>query len=405
MKLLIIADDFTGALDTGVQFAAKGLQVQVMIPPVLPFSGLSSELQVLVIDAETRHLPARQAYQTVFDIVRDALRSGFTHIYKKTDSALRGNAGSELAAVMDAAASEVMAFLPALPKMHRITQNGIQYIDGVPVAESVFGKDPFEPVRESSVEGILTGNWPVKTRCHSVGDEPELREPGIHIYDAQSQEDLEVWGRAFRQMDLRLWAGCAGFAGVIADLMLPKAAQSPLPKTGPGLFVVCGSVNAVTIRQMAEAEKAGFHHIHLTPVQKLEGDWPDKAETIARWLELAASGRCILDVNDPPDCDATARYASGRGLTTEYMRQKIAANLAVLVKAMLDGGLKGTILCTGGDTLLALMKQLNISQLIPAGELAPGVVLTHLTYRENEYHVISKSGGFGEPDLFINLAQ
>ena len=30
MKLLIIADDFTGALDTGVQFAAAGVQVKVI---------------------------------------------------------------------------------------------------------------------------------------------------------------------------------------------------------------------------------------------------------------------------------------------------------------------------------------------------------------------------------------
>ena len=29
VKLLIIADDFTGALDTGIQFAKKGIETQV----------------------------------------------------------------------------------------------------------------------------------------------------------------------------------------------------------------------------------------------------------------------------------------------------------------------------------------------------------------------------------------
>ena len=31
--LFIIADDFTGALDTGVQFAARGIPTQVTVDP------------------------------------------------------------------------------------------------------------------------------------------------------------------------------------------------------------------------------------------------------------------------------------------------------------------------------------------------------------------------------------
>lgn len=405
MKLLIIADDFTGALDTGVQFASKGIRVQVMIPPVIPFSQLSEDVQVLVIDAETRHLPPEQAYCEVYTLVQEACNAGFTHFYKKTDSALRGNVGSELAAMMDAANAENLAFLPALPKMNRITQNGIHYIDGVPVADSVFGQDPFEPVTQSVVKEILVRNWQVKTLCHKIGETEYCQESGIHVYDAQSQDELIQWGQMLGEENLRFCAGCAGFGAVIADMMFPQAGPIPVPKVENGLFVVCGSVNAVTLRQMDEAEKAGFHHIHLTPVQKLESSWQKKTETIAKWLELAASGRCILDVNDPADCEDTAIYATTHNLTTEEMRQSIAKNLAALVKAMMDSGLNSTILCTGGDTLLALMKQLNVSQLLPVGECAPGVVLANLTYKEKFFRILSKSGGFGTPDLFIKLVQ
>lgn len=406
MKLLILADDFTGALDTGVQFAAKGIHTQVVIVPTISFTELPQDLQVLVVDVETRHLTANQAYDFVYQTTQNALKAGFTHIYKKTDSALRGNVGSELAAVMDAAKAETLAFLPALPKMNRITCNGIHYINGVPVADSVFGKDPFEPVTESSIENLLAQNWKTKSVCHKMGMPAFMTMPGIHIYDAQTQEDLENWGRVLWQENgLKLCAGCAGFGAVIADLLFDKKAPQPMPRLGRNLFVVCGSVNPVTLRQMEEAEKAGFHRIHLSPVQKLEADWPEKEETIFRWLKLAASGRCILDVNDPSGCDDTKQYAARHGLTTEYMRQHISSNLAVLVKAMLDGGLIGTILCTGGDTLLALMKQVGVSQLIPVGEVVPGVVLTRFTYRGREYNIISKSGGFGDPDLFINLVQ
>ena len=36
--LLIIADDFTGALDTGVQFAARGVSTRVLVDPEVDFS-------------------------------------------------------------------------------------------------------------------------------------------------------------------------------------------------------------------------------------------------------------------------------------------------------------------------------------------------------------------------------
>ena len=39
VKLLIIADDFTGALDTGVQFAARGAATRVITDPAFAFAG------------------------------------------------------------------------------------------------------------------------------------------------------------------------------------------------------------------------------------------------------------------------------------------------------------------------------------------------------------------------------
>ena len=407
MRLLIIADDFTGALDTGVQFAARGAVTRVVVDPDFSMEQLGDDLQVLVLDAETRHLSGQQAYEVVFRAVRRALDAGFTHIYKKTDSALRGNVGAELTAVLDAARASCLAFLPALPKMNRVTRQGIHYIDGVPVAESVFGKDPFEPVTQSSVEAILRRGSQVNVVLHSLGSEPWMTTTGIHVYDAETQQDLETIGRALGENGIRLSAGCAGFGGVVADLLLPPGEKPALPKLEPGLFVACGSVNAVTLRQMEEAEKAGFTRVHLTPRQKLDACWTEsqeKQEAVEHWLELAKSGRFILDVNDPAGWDDPVNYSQIHGLEVEFRRQRISANLAILVKAMLDGGLEGTILCTGGDTLLALMKQVGVFQLVPVGEIAPGVVLTQFCYRGRSYHIIAKSGGFGAPDLFIKIA-
>ena len=58
INLFIIADDFTGGLDTGVQFSAKGISTRVMTDPDAEFK---ADCQVLVLVAETRHLPPEAA--------------------------------------------------------------------------------------------------------------------------------------------------------------------------------------------------------------------------------------------------------------------------------------------------------------------------------------------------------
>ena len=404
-KLLIIADDFTGALDAGVQFAVRGARTCVVTDAAYDFSGVGEDVQVFVLDAETRHLPPRAAYDTVFRAVRNARRAGFTYVYKKTDSALRGNVGAELSAALDAVEKDSLAFLPALPKMNRVTRNGVHYIDGVPVADSIFGRDPFEPVTASSVAEIIAAQSQTPVVLHP----PAEREtsPGIHVYDAETDGDLLRLGQMLGREGLTLCAGCAGFASVLAEMLELNGEAPPFPSLVPALFVACGSVNPVTLRQMETAEAAGFPRVHLSPFQKLETSWPetpDCAAAITSWLKTAErEGRFILDVNDPPGRDDTENYAKEHGLTTEDLRVRISNQLGRLVRQMLDGGLDATILCTGGDTLLALARILGVSGLTPVCDLDAGAVLTDLMYHRKTYHIISKSGGFGEPDLFVRL--
>gem|GEM_PF-5411799 len=54
-RLLILADDLTGALDSGVQLAHRGQRVVILTAPDVPFPD-SSVYDVLVIDTETRHI-------------------------------------------------------------------------------------------------------------------------------------------------------------------------------------------------------------------------------------------------------------------------------------------------------------------------------------------------------------
>ena len=107
------------------------------------------DADVLVIDTESRHISEKEAYGRVKDVFAVPGAKDVPHIYKKTDSALRGNIGAELQAVLDASGEDSAAFIPAYPGVGRITRDGIQYINGVPVSMSEFGRDSFNPIKTS----------------------------------------------------------------------------------------------------------------------------------------------------------------------------------------------------------------------------------------------------------------
>lgn len=403
-ELLIIADDFTGALDTGVQFVAHGMTTRVFTEYTGSTSLAPENVRVVVVNVQSRHLPAKEAYNTVFRVAAEAKRIGIPYIYKKTDSALRGNIGSELAAVMDAAEGDKMVFVPAFPQLNRITKYGIHYIDGRPVAESVFGVDPFEPVQHSSVEEILNAQTGKETVVHTDGN-TQLREPGIHIFDAQTDADLDVIAQGLKEEELRLSAGCSAFASALAKRLGLQATPVNKITFQDSLLVLCGSKNPLTIKQLDEAENAGYPRIRLTPEQKLSWNQCPQynLEQTKNWIRMAEEyGLCIIDANDI-DADRTDDIARKNGFSGDEIRSKIAFSLGQIAKTLLENGLDSTLLCTGGDTLQALMQAADACELIPVGELDSGVVLTRLEYKGHTYPIISKSGGFGEPDLLCRL--
>ena len=82
-QLLILADDFTGALDTGVQFATVGAVTRVITGQSVSLSEFAGTCEVLVVDAETRHLTAAKAADIVGGYTAQAVNLGIPHIYKK----------------------------------------------------------------------------------------------------------------------------------------------------------------------------------------------------------------------------------------------------------------------------------------------------------------------------------
>lgn len=412
IRLLIIADDFTGALDTGVQFAACGASTRVITDRCASLAAYAETCQVLVVDAETRHLSPAEAYVIVSGIVSQAVRLGIAHIFKKTDSALRGNIGAELTALLEASGETRLPFLPAFPQMNRCTVDGVHYIAGVPVAQSVFGKDPFEPVTHSKISEIIGQQSAVAvTSCPVLREgEDGCDQAGILVFDASTLEDLTGAARQLlKENKLHIMAGCAGFGSVLPKLLdLGTGEPAPMPELDPNFLVICGSVNPITVAQSDYAEKEGFLRIRLIPEQKLEPEhWVSKEgemefQTLRTLLDQY---RCrIIDTNDFGSNKPTSDYAEAHGMTIEDVRQAVSRSIGYLVSRLFPDPNLGTLLITGGDTLLQCMDYMDIREIEPLRELASGVVLSRFSYQGCKRYVISKSGGFGKETLFVDLA-
>lgn len=411
IQILMIADDFTGALDTGVQLAATGAKTRV-VTGLFPDFGITAQgAEVLVVDAETRHLPPEKAFEVVRGIVRQAMALGIPHIYKKTDSALRGNIGAELEALMEASGGEQLPFVPAFPQIGRTTVNGTLYIEGIPVADSVFGKDPFEPVRHSAVSELIAEQSQVPVFRVSPGEWPVNGQRGIIVYDAEQVSDLEITGRMLAELGkTHILAGCAGFGAVLPGLLgIGNGSLVSSPPLGERLLVVCGSVNPITLAQLDQAEQAGFLRFRLSPEQKLEaGYW--QSEQGANDLEglhalLAEHPRMIIDVNEPQGNGQTAAYAQQHQMDLAAVRVGISRAIGRIVSELFSSPALGTLLVTGGDTLLQCMETMGVKEVEPVCELASGVVLSRFTYNGYTRQVISKSGGFGSPTLLVDMSK
>lgn len=409
IKLLVIADDLTGALDTGVQFGSKTALVKLYTCELAAdmFENIPDNIEVLIVDTETRHSDHQTAYEKIYNLVCTARKLKISCIYKKTDSGMRGNIGSELSAALAASGRERIHFVPAFPQIGRTTIDGVQYIDGVPVDESVFGKDPFEPVQYSAVRDIIGAQC--NTEFHVLNEVTEDgRNRGILLYNCRTEQDLQKIAKELkRSEEFGLVAGCAGFAAVLPEMVGVKYVVSPRPKLCRRLLVVCGSLNPVSLRQMKTAEAYGAFRIRLSNRQKLDEDFFDTEEGI-RFVEDTAleirKYRCtMIESTDFDQADSSLEYARSKGMAAEEIRSRISDHLGMLLGRLLEKDVHDTIFITGGDTLLSFMKYIGLDQLSPICELYPGVVLSEIAYHSRVYHLISKSGGFGNEELLLDI--
>ncbi|GIN58984.1 membrane protein [Lederbergia ruris] len=406
LKLLVIADDFTGALDTSVQFANLGVKTLVTTDKTINYQLLEDDLEILVIDSESRYLSFTDSYNIISEIIKKAKKHQVPFIYKKVDSALRGNISSEIKAVLDHFPEKKVPFIPAFPKVNRIVRNGNLYIDGQLVSESVFGQDPYEPVTESNIQKRLQDEANIDSQLIRDDQINEVSH-NLLLFDSATDEDLSEIMTVLKEKGLsEVIVGCAGFAKIFANAIFPNREPQKAVMKAP-LIVICGSVNPITKQQIEYAEMKQYKRYSLSPHQLLEPDYWESAEG-QEWIAtyhqaILENDLIIFDTLSAKTINDLTHYGEVHGISTSAFRFRIGQSLGSLSKQLLERSIDQTLLFTGGDTLFQSMQALKINQIKPLYEMSPGVVLSEIVWRDKPVQVITKSGGFGNKELFVDL--
>lgn len=249
MEVFAVADDLTGALEVGAKFAGQGFRACVSLWP-----HICSEGEVVVVDAETRHLPAVEASERV---ARCAGLAQSRLFYLKTDSTLRGNIAAEIAAVAGVFADADIEYAPAYPSLGRTVVDGQLLVDGVRVHETAFSRDPLNPV--------LTSDVRARAGFHSR----------VRIHDGRTEEDVAaVAAKILRAEGMLVACGPACLAGHLAAALRPAGAIEPGWPAVERCLVVNGSAHPASRRQIASAN--GW--VVATPGEAraaIDTYWPD----------------------------------------------------------------------------------------------------------------------------------
>lgn len=364
-SLTLLADDLTGACDTGTLFAGVGAV------PVSVWPRLGGEGRVRVADTESRTLAPAAAAARVTAAARALPADRY---FKKIDSTLRGRIGAEVGALMAVTGTAAALLCPALPAQGRVVVDRVLRIHGTPVAETAVAADPEFPRLPLTAR---LGSPDVTELLRPQFDRPlawipldHVRAPAslltarlerlagtVIVADAETQRDLDgLVEAALAASPGPLLVGAAGLARALAIRLGLLAPPVGLPASRRWL-VVAGSRHPVTRGQVSVARAAGL---------------------------------CVIAAPESAAGDAS----------------DVARRLAFEAKEAIEKETFDLVVVTGGETAAALYEALGAEGLDLVGAPAPGLSLGYLRApRHPRLAVLTKAGAFGGEDLLVELAR
>ena len=406
-ELLIIADDLTGAIEAGVQLSKHGIPAVVVIDSntELKTQLINKNITALVVNAESRHLLPEEAADKISKVLDSAKDSGIKWYYKKTDSTMRGNIGSELEAFIRGTNQSVLPYIPAHPKLKRFTRDGYQYIDDNLLHQTSFARDPFEPVKSSFVPEILKNQSEIEIQFYKPTDTSSedlaAENRKILVFNCNSEADLHSIGKIILKNGWhRAISGTAGFVEILPGLLPLGLSKINMETPGGSILFVNGSLNAVSLEQVNYAKENGVLTLFLTQNMISSPDFrniSDYKKIINKIRSEFKHGRdVIISTNDSihPEIANDTIYRN---------YQSFSMQTGSIISAILNE-VPITVLCVfGGDTLTGILKKSGGKYIETKNEILPGVSCTTADISSGTIYLLSKPGGYGDKDEILKI--
>ncbi|MCM3714516.1 four-carbon acid sugar kinase family protein [Halalkalibacter oceani] len=408
--MIVIADDLTGANDTGVQFVKQGKPTIVHLTSFI--ESLTETEKVNVINTDSRSLSPDEAYKRNRELAKKMKGDQQPFIYKKVDSTLRGNIGQEIDGLMDELSFSFCAVVPAYPQNGRLTIGGYHLVHGTLLEDSELANDVKFPMTESFIPDLLAGQTKrsvgligVKTlRRGKLAEEVDAllaRGVEVIVFDSAIDADLKTVTDFLKTQEKVLWVGSAGLAQAFTSEQAQKLtsdAEEQVEKPLPTL-TVAGSVSTVTRKQIAfQKEKGAFvqaiHPLHLLKNdQEVLNTWFDEAKRIiGNKKDLV-----ITTVFTPEVAVELEAYIAEAGIDKLELGNQIASTLGAFASRLIKEVKVSGLILTGGDIAYQTCLKLDIHALEVMKEIEEGIPLSKVVggpYADTA--IVTKAGAFGQ---------
>ena len=394
MDVAILADDLTGACDTGIQFVEDGFRVCVTWPDNQIFARGSDigmpENDLLVWTTTSRSCSAESAELKVGRANLALLQSGRRLIYKKMDSTLRGNVGAEVDVILATGPHQLALVCPAFPRLGRRLVVGELLLGEADQGTgtclpTLLREQSSHAVDRVDVAQVRRGKKSLSRRLH------QLIAQGTRVccVDAETDADLAILGETVSALSPDvLPVGSAGLAREMSRQLaksVVQAADPTLPwfndsatkdklKDSAAAPIVCfaGSQNPVTVAQLSQ--------------------FTEELDVKSIQLDRQTPGELMMALD-------RGQHVVIRILSEASVQLFLENTLVALAQKMIAG-----LVLTGGHTAQLVCGAAGARGIELRSQVLPGLAEGRLVGGQlNGRPVVTKAGGFGDADALLKV--
>lgn len=420
--IYVIADDLTGANDTGVQFSKKGYNTIVSIVKESSQPVIDENTDVFVVDTETRDADPNTARKRVRFVLNELNPGDKDIIYKKVDSTLRGSIGHEIEEIMNILKKDICLFSPTFSINQRIAVGGYLVVQGEILGHSKYYSGNMDPDEASYIPSLLKKQTALPLSRIDLQDVTKgqkvilkkinkMYERGVKIIiiDATDEAHLhDIFESSLKFNGSVLYSGSAGLANHISQMCRRRIHYSSNIASNNGLFLAVYATRNPIMKSQIDYLKGKIDFYDL--IINVENIFSNKKGIFDQYSSESVKAlndkQHVIIHTDPLSNEKNKineKLVLTHVLSFRELELIIRNFLGELTAEIVKQSSVRKLILSGGDTALGVCSALGIHNLHILNELLPGIPVSTAHLGDFNLNIVTKAGGFGEEDTLHML--